>query len=136
MDRLPFQEELIMHRFYADPARSAGDLVYLAEDDARHALSVLRLKAGQAVEVFLSGQRYEAEISSADRNDACVKLLSQLPSAEAAACPARAHVFQPRLVGLRGDAPQLRRLCLDLGVPQGAGRLPRDVPARDDSGDA
>ena len=84
MDRLPFQEELIMHRFYADPARSAGDLVYLAEDDARHALSVLRLKAGQAVEVFLSGQRYEAEISSADRNDVCVKLLSQLPSAEAA----------------------------------------------------
>ncbi len=73
-----------MHRFYADPARSAGDLVYLAEEDARHALSVLRLKAGQAVEVFLSGQRYEAEISSADRNDVCVKLLSQLPSAEAA----------------------------------------------------
>ena len=84
MDRLPFQEELIMHRFYADPARSAGDLVYLAEEDARHALSVLRLKAGQAVEVFLSGQRYEAEISSTDRNDVCVKLLSQLPSAEAA----------------------------------------------------
>ena len=84
MDRLPFQEELIMHRFYADPARSEGDLVYLAEEDARHALSVLRLKAGQDVEVFLSGQRYEAEISSTDRNDVCVKLLSQLPSAEAA----------------------------------------------------
>lgn len=84
MDCFPFQEELIMHRFYADPARSSGDLVFLAEEDARHALSVLRLKAGQAVEVFLEGQRYDAEITSADRDGVCVKLLSQLQSTEAA----------------------------------------------------
>ena len=53
MDCFPFQEELIMHRFYADPARSSGDLVFLAEEDARHALSVLRLKAGMDVVFFL-----------------------------------------------------------------------------------
>ena len=83
MDRIPFQEELIMHRFYADPARSSEDLVYLSDEDARHALSVLRLKEGQTVEVFRDGQRYEAEIISAGRDGVCVKPLSLLPSTEA-----------------------------------------------------
>ena len=83
MDRIPFQEELIMHRFYADPARSSEDLVFLSEEDARHALSVLRLKEGQTVEVFRDGQRYEAEIISAGRDGVCVKPLYLLPSTEA-----------------------------------------------------
>ena len=44
MDRFPVQEELIMHRFFADPERCSEDHVTLFPEDARHAVTVLRLK--------------------------------------------------------------------------------------------
>ena len=51
-----------MHRFYPDPALSRDDFEFLTADDSRHALTVLRLKAGTQVEVISGGQRWLAEI--------------------------------------------------------------------------
>ena len=73
-----------MHRFYADPGRDDGDRVFLTPDDARHAVTVLRMKAGQHVELFRGQERWEAEIVSTDAHDVCVRLLSALPSTEPA----------------------------------------------------
>ena len=71
-----------MHRFYADPSRTDDNRCYLTPEDARHALTVLRLKAGQHVELFRGRERWEAEIVSTDSRDVCVRLLSLLPSTE------------------------------------------------------
>ena len=71
-----------MHRFYADPARISSDTAYLTAEDARHALTVLRLRNGQKVEVFAGSSRYAAEIVSTDRDDVLVRLVSILPSTE------------------------------------------------------
>ena len=71
-----------MHRFFADPRRSSGDHFFLPAEDARHAVTVLRLKPGQHVEVITDHKRWEAEIVSASVHDVCVRLLSILPSTE------------------------------------------------------
>ena len=60
MDRLHVQEECLMHRFFADPERRTEDGVYLSAEDARHAATVLRLRPGQQVQVFLDGQLLDA----------------------------------------------------------------------------
>ena len=71
-----------MHRFYADPVRGGSDCLYLAAEDARHAVTVLRLKPGQHVELIRDRERWDAEIISADSRDVCVRLVSSLPSTE------------------------------------------------------
>ena len=71
-----------MHRFYVDPSRISSDTAYLTAEDARHALTVLRLRKGQKVEVFAGSLRYAAEIVSTDREDVLVRLFSLLPSTE------------------------------------------------------
>lgn len=73
-----------MHRFYADPARCDGNGFFLAAEDARHAVTVLRLKPGQHVELVMNQNRWEAEIISADSRDVCVRLISGLPPTEPA----------------------------------------------------
>ena len=82
MDRLPLQEDQLMHRFFADPGRCDGDSLFLTEDEARHAVTVLRLKTGQHIEVILNNLRYEAEITCMDRRDVNVRLICPLPSTE------------------------------------------------------
>ena len=83
MDRLPVREELIMHRFYTDAALSADMDVFLMPDDARHALTVLRLKSGQHIEIVMDGSRYEAEFIGDDSRNVSARILSPLPSTEA-----------------------------------------------------
>ena len=72
-----------MHRFYADPGRRDGNSLFLSADDARHAVTVLRLKPGQHVELIMDQERWEAEIISTDSRNVCVRLVSALPSTEA-----------------------------------------------------
>ena len=84
MDRLHVQEEYLMHRFFADPERRTEDGVYLSAEDARHAATVLRLRPGQQVQVFLDGQLLDTEIISSDAKDVLVRILSVLPSTEPA----------------------------------------------------
>ena len=51
-----------MHRFYVDPDRITPDTIFLTPEDARHALTVLRLKTGHHIEVILNQSRMKAII--------------------------------------------------------------------------
>lgn len=82
MDCIPLQEEFLMHRFYADPVRSDGGTACLTPEDARHALTVLRLKPGDHIEIILDGCRSEAEIVRGDSRVVSARILSSLPSTE------------------------------------------------------
>ena len=71
-----------MHRFYADDTPAADGLVRLGEEDAHHASRVLRMKPGDAAEVFMHGKRFSAEIASME-GAVTLRLLDKLPSTEA-----------------------------------------------------
>ena len=82
MDGFSFQEELLMHRFYADPDRSTPDVIVLTPEDARHALTVLRLKPGHHIEAVLNHSRMEAVIEQTDKQEVIARRISLLPSTE------------------------------------------------------
>lgn len=84
MDCIPFQEGMIMHRFYADSSRSTDTVAFLTQEDARHALTVLRLKTGRPVEIILNGSRFEAELNCDDARNVYATIIAPLPSTEAA----------------------------------------------------
>ena len=71
-----------MHRFYADPERSSGDTSCLTPEDAHHALNVLRLHAGDSVELIDDNSRYSAVILSADYGNIVLRKEKELPSTE------------------------------------------------------
>lgn len=71
-----------MHRFYPDPDRSRDDLEFLTPEDSRHALTVLRLKAGDQVTVISGGLPFLAEIVGEEDRIVCVRKHTPLPSAE------------------------------------------------------
>ena len=71
-----------MHRFYADPAQSDGQLFVLDAEDARHAGKVLRLRPGDEVEVFWNGQRFLSALESLSADRVTLRPLSPLPSTE------------------------------------------------------
>ena len=83
MDSISLQEELIMHRFYADPARSNDSEFFLSADDAHHAVNVLRLHPGEKTEIFFRGDRWLSELTSCGQDVILcpkVKLASTEPS--------------------------------------------------------
>ena len=82
MDRVSVQEERLMHRFYADPSRSRDGLAFLSQEDIRHALTVLRLKPGQHVEIVMGSRRWEGVLDNPDGREISVRILSPLPSTE------------------------------------------------------
>ena len=82
MDRVPLQEEQLMHRFYADPAQSDEHLFVLGAEDARHAGRVLRLCPGDEAEVFWNGHRFLAALESLSADRVTLHPLSLLPSTE------------------------------------------------------
>lgn len=70
-----------MNLFYAAQI-SAGDCI-LSEDDAKHALKVLRLSEGDKVQVTDGrGNRYEGVLASADISNCRVEALNELPDKE------------------------------------------------------
>ena len=71
-----------MHRFYADPDRSTPDVIVLTPEDARHALTVLRLKPGHHIEAVLNHSRMEAVIEQTDKQEVIARRISLLPSTE------------------------------------------------------
>jgi len=72
----------MLHHFYADPLQEDGREILLTPEDARHARTVLRLQAGDAVELFSGGNRYLARISRMDQKEVAVIREEQLPSTE------------------------------------------------------
>ena len=73
-----------MHRFYADEGRSTMEKAWLAPEDARHALTVLRLKPGETVEVFWNFRRYQAQIAEITDGEVALSPLIPLSSVEPA----------------------------------------------------
>lgn len=71
-----------MHRFYADDRGVNGETAFLCEEDARHATRVLRMREGEACELFAEGKRFSGEIASIGE-EVEVRILSELPSTEA-----------------------------------------------------
>ena len=82
MDRLPLQEERLMHRFYADPDCSDAELFRLDDADTRHAVKVLRLQPGDLVEVIFGGRRYLAQIRELSPAGVSLFPTEELPSTE------------------------------------------------------
>ena len=68
-----------MHRFFAEQ-REAG--ICLRAEDAVHALRVLRLTSGDAVEIVLDDARYRAAIQRVDEGTVWVQRESRLPDTE------------------------------------------------------
>ena len=72
-----------MHRFYADEQGVQGDTACLCEEDARHAVRVLRMKTGEACELFADGRRFSGKIDAIGEGGVKVRILEELPSTEA-----------------------------------------------------
>lgn len=72
-----------MHRFVIGPGFGTGDEAALPEEEAAHAVRVLRLKQDDAVEL-LDGQgaRYAGTIVRATRGEVIVRLGGRMPDAE------------------------------------------------------
>ena len=83
MDCFPVQEECLMHRFYIDSGVSDDEACFLSPEDARHAVTVLRLKTGQKIEAVRNGVLWDAEITGTDAGTVKVRLIDALPSREA-----------------------------------------------------
>ncbi len=71
-----------MHRFYAEPLDTANGLYRLEPEDARHALTVLRLRPGDAVELLQGEGRCEAVIEQAADGDVVCRAVRPLPGTE------------------------------------------------------
>ena len=82
MDGLSLPEERLMHRFYTETDQGPDGLVELSREDARHAVTVLRLKPGQHVEIVRNGSLWDAEIITADTREVRVRPVTALPSRE------------------------------------------------------
>lgn len=71
-----------MHRFFADTAQIDDNTIRLASEDARHAVTVLRLKKGSHIELIMDRKRWEAEITDVAGHEVFVRLISELPTTE------------------------------------------------------
>ena len=71
-----------MHRFYADERGVQGETAFLCEEDARHATRVLRMREGEACELFADGKRFSGEIASIGE-EVAVRITGEMPSTEA-----------------------------------------------------
>lgn len=93
-----------MHaRFYAPALAPGADLIDLPEDEARHLTRVLRLRAGDEVQVFDGrGQEYRARVEQVGRGRARVRVLS--PIAPAPEPAVRLTLAQAVLKGDHMDA--------------------------------
>ena len=72
-----------MHRFYADDRGVSCDVAYLCEEDARHATRVLRMREGEACELFAAGRRFSGKIASIGDGEVAVRITGEMPSTEA-----------------------------------------------------
>lgn len=72
-----------MHRFYAEGEVTPDGLALLSMEDARHAQRVLRMKPGDALELFAGGRRYAAVLASDGAKGLCCQVTEELASTEA-----------------------------------------------------
>ena len=72
-----------MHRFFADERGIQDGAAFLSGEDARHALRVLRLAAGDEVELVCPPARYRACIADTEGGVVRLRILQALESTEA-----------------------------------------------------
>ncbi len=71
-----------MHRFYADDRGVTGETAFLCEEDAHHAIRVLRMKPGEGCELFAGGRRFSGEVASIGDGAVQMRITGELPSTE------------------------------------------------------
>ena len=74
-----------MHRFFADESGVVDGVAYLNEEDSRHALRVLRMEAGEEIELVAAPNRYLAVIEDVGGDRVSVRITAPLRSTEARA---------------------------------------------------
>ena len=72
-----------MHRFFADESGIQNGLARLNAEDSAHALRVLRLEAGEEIELVCAPERYLAVIENADMDGVTVRVRGELRATEA-----------------------------------------------------
>ena len=72
-----------MHRFYAEGSVVDG-VAMLSGEDSRHAVRVLRMSEGEALELIADGKRYLAAVESIGEDGVRVRVDHELRSTEAA----------------------------------------------------
>lgn len=102
------------HRFYFEQDAVRDGLVRLSEDEAHHALQVLRLRAGENI-ILLDGARgvYEAVIEEADRGK---KLLTARLGRQLPDCEAKVRVTLYQGVPKSGKMELIVQKCTELGA--------------------
>ena len=116
-----------MHRFFA--AGEENGLVRLAEEDARHARSVLRLRPGDTIELFDADNRHLAVLTEVGEKCLC-RVTGALPGTEAAL---RITLFQglPKADKLELIAQKAVELGADSLVPVAMSRCVVKLNAKD-----
>ncbi len=94
-----------MHRFFAE---ADGSIV---GEELNHLTRVLRLSVGDEIEVLMEGRRFQAAISSIDKERATVDLGEELPSREA---KCRITLYQGMCKGDKMDF--IVQKCTEMGV--------------------
>ena len=74
-----------MHRFFADENGVVDGIAYLNEEDSRHALRVLRMEAGEEIELVAAPNRYLAVIEDVGGDRVSARITAPLRSTEARA---------------------------------------------------
>ena len=72
-----------MHRFFADESGVQNGFARLYAEDSRHALRVLRLEAGDEIELVSAPDRYLARIEDTEGECVAVRVVEKLRSTEA-----------------------------------------------------
>lgn len=81
-----------MHRFYLPGSYGPGEEQTFPPSEAAHAIRVLRLREGEAVELLNGeGARFSATLTRADREQVCARVDEALPGAEP---PVRLTLYQ------------------------------------------
>jgi 16S rRNA (uracil1498-N3)-methyltransferase len=103
-----------MRRFFFDPSLRNGDRVFLSEDESRHLSKVLRLKAGDSIELLDGvGALYHAVITSVGR---LVEAQIESVVAKEADIGKSVLVWQGILKGEKMDT--VVQKCTELGVTE------------------
>lgn len=71
-----------MHRFFVEEAGAVGAEIALPPDEARHAGQVLRLAAGETVELLGAGRIWAATLARCDKSGVIARVTAELPSRE------------------------------------------------------
>ena len=102
-----------MRRFFIETTPSIGEELTLCGDEARHMLTVLRMKQGdELMLVSGEGSEYLARIESCGRNE--VRLLTLSAQVCAAESDIRVTLFQ--CLPKNGKLETIVQKCVELGV--------------------